>query len=48
VIIEPRRFSHWKDEKWQNVRIVYNYVGTVPQAGEIVTAETREKITTAT
>ena len=46
VILEPRKFKHWKDEKCQNIRIVYNYVGTVPQAGETVTAVTREKTTT--
>jgi hypothetical protein len=45
VLVAPRRFSHWKDEKRQNVRIVYNYIGTVPQAGETVTAETSEKAT---
>ena len=45
AIVEPRRFSHWKDEKRQNVRIVYNYIGTVSHKGEAVTAETREKIT---
>ena len=45
AIVEPRRFSHWKDEKRQNVRIVYNYIGTVPLESESVTAETREKIT---
>jgi len=47
VIIQPRRFSHWKDEKRQNIRIIYNYVGAVPQDDEAVTAETRQKITTA-
>ena len=45
-IVEPRRFSHWKDEKRQKVRIVYNYLGDAPQEGEGVIAETREKTTT--
>jgi len=43
-IAAPRRFSHWKAEKRQNIRIVYNYIGTMPQDGEAVTVETREKI----
>jgi len=47
VIVAPRRFSHWKDEKRQNIRIVYNYIGAVAQEDEAVTARTREK-TTAT
>ena len=48
VILEPRRFSHWKDERRQNIRIVYNYVGAVPQSGETVAAKTREKTTITT
>jgi predicted nucleic acid-binding Zn-ribbon protein len=47
VVIAPRKHSHWKDEKQQSIRIVYNYIGAVPQAGEAVSAETREKTTTA-
>jgi len=47
VIVTPRRFSNWKDEKRQNVRIVYNYIGAVPQEGEAATAETREKMAAA-
>ena len=46
VIVAPRRFSHWKDEKRQEVRIIYNYIDTVPQSDETVAAETREKTTT--
>lgn len=30
VMVQPRRFSHWADEKRQNVRIVYNYIGDAP------------------
>ena len=46
LIVAPRRFGHWKDEKRQNVRIVYNYIGVVSQEGEAATAKTREKTTT--
>jgi len=42
-LVAPRRFSHWKDEKRQNIRIVYNYVGAVPSEGEPITADTRGK-----
>ena len=42
-IVEPRKFNHRKDERRQNIRIVYNYIGTVPQTGEAVKAKTREK-----
>lgn len=45
VIVKPRRFSHWKDEKRQNIKIVYNYIGAVPQAGDTVTPGTIEKTT---
>ena len=31
VMVNPRRFPHWADEKRQNIRIVYNYIGVVPQ-----------------
>ena len=48
VVVEPRRFSHWKDEKRQNIRIVYNYIGAVPQEGKAVETTTREKTITAT
>jgi DNA invertase Pin-like site-specific DNA recombinase len=47
VIVTPRRFSHWKDEKRQEVKIVYNYIETVPQTDEVVMAATREKTATA-
>ncbi len=43
VIVTPRKHAHWKDEKWQKVRIVYNYVGAVPQEDEAAGAATREK-----
>jgi len=46
-IVAPRQFSHWKDEKRQEIKIVYNYIDTVPQTDETVTAETREKTATA-
>jgi len=44
-IVEPRKFSHWKDEKRQKVRILYNYIGDAPKDGEATIAETREKTT---
>jgi hypothetical protein len=31
VIMTPRRFKHWKNEKQQNIRIIYNYIGSVPE-----------------
>ncbi|MCL2509389.1 MAG: recombinase family protein [Oscillospiraceae bacterium] len=34
VMVNPRRFSHWKDEKRQNIKIVYNYIGAMPQEGD--------------
>ena len=44
VMVNPRRFAHWADEKRQNIRIVYNYVGAVPQdGGEPLTANTSGK-----
>ena len=46
VIVAPRRFSHWKDEKRQEVKIIYNYIDMIPQTDETVMAETREKTTT--
>ena len=48
VVVVPRRFSHWKDEKRQNIRIVYNYIGAVLQEGKAVETTTREKTITAT
>jgi hypothetical protein len=48
VVVKPRRFSHWKDEKRQNIRIVYNYIGAVPQEDKAVETTTREKTITAT
>jgi DNA invertase Pin-like site-specific DNA recombinase len=39
VIIQPRRYKHWKDEKQQKVKIVYNYIDTIPQTYEAVTRE---------
>ena len=44
VLVAPRRFSHWKDEKRQDIKIIYNYIGVVPQEGEAAAMETREKI----
>ncbi len=43
MMVQPRRFSHWADEKRQNIRIVYNYIGDVPQDGEPLTAIARGK-----
>ena len=37
-----------KDEKRQNIRIVYNYIGAVLQEGKAVETTTREKTITAT
>lgn len=48
VVEKPRRFSHWKDEKRQNIRIVYNYIGAVPQEDKAVKTTTKEKTITAT
>ena len=48
VVVKPRRFSHWKDEKRQNIRIVYNYIGAVPQEDKAVEMSTREKTVTTT
>ena len=48
VIAQPRRYSHSKDEKRQNIRIVYNLIGAVPETGEPTTAETRGKTVTTT
>jgi len=50
VIVTPRRFSHWKDEKRQEILIVYNYIGAMPmlETAEATTIETREKIISAT
>lgn len=48
VITQPRKFSHWKDEKQQSIKIIYIYIGVIPETGEAVTAETREKIITTT
>jgi DNA invertase Pin-like site-specific DNA recombinase len=48
VVVKPRRFSHWKDEKRQNIRIVYNYIGAVPQEDKAVKTTTKEKTITAT
>ena len=46
VIIQPRRFSHWKDDKRQEVKIIYNYIETVLHTGEEVISETRVKSST--
>ena len=48
VIVQPRRFSHWKGEKRKNIRIVYNYIGAVPETGEAPAAEARGKTVTTT
>jgi hypothetical protein len=45
LITQPRRFSHWKDEKRQHIRIVYNYIGLLPQTDKSLAAETRGKTT---
>lgn len=43
-LVAPRRFSHWKDEKRQNIRIVYNYIGSIPSENdELITANTSGK-----
>ena len=43
MIVQPRRNNHSKDEKRQNIKIVSNYIGVMPQERETVTAETRGK-----
>jgi len=43
VMVSPRRFSHWADEKRQNIRIVYNYIGAMPQEEEPITASASGK-----
>ncbi|NLB80886.1 MAG: DUF4368 domain-containing protein [Clostridiaceae bacterium] len=42
-MVNQRRFPHWADEKRQNIRIVYNYIGTIPQEGEPITASASGK-----
>ncbi|MDD2648394.1 MAG: DUF4368 domain-containing protein, partial [Eubacteriales bacterium] len=43
VMVNPRRFSHWADEKRQNIRIVYNYIGAMPQEDEPIIASASGK-----
>lgn len=43
VMVNPRRFPHWADEKRQNIRIVYNYIGAMPQEGEEISASASNK-----
>jgi len=44
MMVNPRRFPHWADEKRQNIRIVYNYIGVMPQEEEPITASASGKI----
>ncbi len=43
-MVNQRRFPHWADEKRQNIRIVYNYIGVMPQEEEPITASASGKI----
>ncbi|MFA5629791.1 MAG: DUF4368 domain-containing protein [Dehalococcoidales bacterium] len=43
VMVNPRRFSHWADEKRQYIRIVCNYIGAMPQEKKAVTASASGK-----
>jgi len=44
VMVNKRRFSHWADEKRQEMRIIYNYVGEIPQeSGEAITTNASGK-----
>ena len=44
MMVNLRRFPHWADEKRQNIRIVYNYIGVMPQEEEPITASASGKI----
>lgn len=48
-IVEKRQFAHWGDKTQQVIRIIYNYIGTVPsEPDEKAMTEYRGKTTTTT
>jgi ABC-type transporter MlaC component len=44
VLVNKRKFAKWADEKRQEVRIIYNYIGTIPHDGsETLTIKANNK-----
>jgi hypothetical protein len=43
VMVNPRKFAHWADEKRQDIKIVYNYIGEMPNEDGGITANASGK-----
>jgi len=44
VLVNKRKFEKWADEKRQEIRIIYNYIGTIPNDGsETLTIKANNK-----